>query len=103
MAKMNLLTLAVVASSVGGALAGCSSNKCRGAKADLSCSAAAQSGLTFGGLVVSTQFWDTYTGLESKGQLLPKDSFTLHGLWPDFCNGSWTQYLGLGCNTTISM
>lgn len=50
---------------------------------------------TFGGLVLSTQFWDTYTGLESKGQVLPKNTWTLHGLWPDFCNGSFTQYCDL--------
>jgi ribonuclease T2 len=47
---------------------------------------------TYGGLVLATQFWDTYTGLESSGQVLPKNSWTLHGLWPDFCNGSYTQY-----------
>lgn len=47
---------------------------------------------TFGGLFLATQFWDTNTGLESKGQLLPQNSWTLHGLWPDFCNGSYTQY-----------
>lgn len=50
---------------------------------------------TFGGLLLSTQFWDTYTGLESQGQKLPKDSWTLHGMWPDFCNGSFTQYCDL--------
>lgn len=42
---------------------------------------------TFGGLLLSTQFWDTYTGLEKEGQLLPPNQWTLHGLWPDFCNG----------------
>lgn len=42
---------------------------------------------TFGGLVLLTQFWSTYTGLESQGQLLPSDTWTLHGLWPDYCNG----------------
>ncbi len=47
---------------------------------------------TFGGLLLSTQYWDTYTGLESQGQLLPQDTWTLHGLWPDYCNGSYTQY-----------
>ncbi|KAF2850699.1 ribonuclease T2 [Plenodomus tracheiphilus IPT5] len=50
---------------------------------------------TFGGLLLSTQFWSTYTGLESQGQVLPKDTWTLHGLWPDFCNGSYTQYCDL--------
>ncbi|RMZ90923.1 hypothetical protein DV736_g1843, partial [Chaetothyriales sp. CBS 134916] len=50
---------------------------------------------TYGGLVLSTQFWSTYTGLESQGQLLPPEAWTLHGLWPDFCNGSYTQYCDL--------
>ena len=50
-----------------------------------------------GGLVLQTQFWDTYTGLEEEGQLLPKDSWTIHGLWPDFCDGcvisgSWSMH-----------
>ena len=50
---------------------------------------------TYGGLALNTQFWDTYTGLESDGQVPPKQSWTLHGLWPDFCNGSFTQYCDL--------
>lgn len=68
----------------------------------LSCSPQAQANLTdsccaetYGGLVLSTQFWDTYTGLEKEGQLLPRNTWTLHGLWPDFCNGSYTQYCDL--------
>lgn len=42
---------------------------------------------TPGGLVLQRQFWDTYTGLEDDGQLLPKGSWGIHGLWPDFCDG----------------
>ncbi|KAI0094269.1 ribonuclease T2 [Irpex rosettiformis] len=47
---------------------------------------------TPGGLVLATQFWSTYTGLEKFGQKLPKASWTLHGLWPDNCDGSFGQY-----------
>ncbi|KAK3117466.1 hypothetical protein LTR53_001153 [Teratosphaeriaceae sp. CCFEE 6253] len=50
---------------------------------------------TYGGLLLQTQYWDTYTGLEAEGQLLPGYSWTIHGLWPDFCNGSYTQYCDL--------
>jgi ribonuclease T2 len=39
---------------------------------------------TFGGLLLSTQFWDVYTGRESEDQLLPQTNWTIHGLWPDF-------------------
>lgn len=40
-----------------------------------------------GGLVLQTQYWDTYTGLERSGQLLPEGSWGIHGLWPDNCDG----------------
>ena len=50
---------------------------------------------TYGGLVVATQFWDTHTGMEKSGQVLPNNHWTIHGLWPDFCNGTFTQYCDL--------
>lgn len=39
-----------------------------------------------GGQILLTQFWDTNppTG--------PEDSWTIHGLWPDNCDGTWEQY-----------
>ncbi|KAI1277486.1 ribonuclease t2 [Xylaria sp. FL0933] len=39
-----------------------------------------------GGAVLQTQFWDTSP---STG---PSDSWTLHGLWPDNCDGTYQQY-----------
>ncbi|KAI0478027.1 ribonuclease T2 family protein [Xylaria cf. heliscus] len=100
-----VLSLAVFSQGVlGGLYPGLSTanHTCNLVEPVLSCSENAQPGLvdtccaeTFGGLVLQTQFWNTYTGLESKGQLLPKDSWTIHGLWPDFCNGSYTQYCDL--------
>ncbi|TWU76492.1 hypothetical protein ED733_007382 [Metarhizium rileyi] len=43
---------------------------------------------TFGGLLIATQLWSTFTGLEDKGQVYPKNEWSIHGLWP----GSYTQY-----------
>ncbi|THG94257.1 hypothetical protein EW026_g7177 [Hermanssonia centrifuga] len=38
-----------------------------------------------GGLLLQTQFWDTDP---STG---PSDSWTIHGLWPDNCDGTFTE------------
>ncbi|KAG5974541.1 hypothetical protein E4U55_008174, partial [Claviceps digitariae] len=40
---------------------------------------------------VATQLWSTFTGLETEGQVYPKNSWSIHGLWP----GSYTQYCDL--------
>ncbi|KAG2156673.1 ribonuclease T2 [Suillus bovinus] len=48
-----------------------------------------------GGLVLQAQYWDTYTGLESHGQLLPKGSWSIHGLLPVNCDGTSGQYCDL--------
>ena len=39
-----------------------------------------------GGQVLQTQFWDTDP---ADG---PADHWTIHGLWPDFCDGTFPQY-----------
>lgn len=36
------------------------------------------------GSILSTQFWNVSTG--------PADSFTIHGLWPDYCDGTYPQF-----------
>ncbi|KAK0533421.1 Ribonuclease T2-like [Tilletia horrida] len=38
-----------------------------------------------GGLILLTQFWDSHPAAG------PDDSWTIHGLWPDYCNGSYPQ------------
>ena len=34
---------------------------------------------TYGGLLLQTQFWDTWAD-----KPIPENTWTLHGLWPDF-------------------
>lgn len=52
----------------------------------LSCSSSGSASCCFnspGGQLVQTQFWDTNP---STG---PSDSWTIHGLWPDNCDGTY--------------
>jgi len=39
-----------------------------------------------GGLIAQVQFWDTNPPVG------PTDSWTIHGLWPDHCDGTWSEY-----------
>ncbi|XHF97693.1 ribonuclease T2-like [Aspergillus wentii] len=39
-----------------------------------------------GGSLLQTQFWDTDPAVG------PDDSWTIHGLWPDHCNGGFDQF-----------
>lgn len=39
-----------------------------------------------GGLFLQPSFWWTWTGFEDQGQLLPKESWTIHGLLNFDCN-----------------
>lgn len=46
-----------------------------------------------GGIMLQTQFWDYYPAIGAN------DSFTLHGLWPDNCDGTYEQF----CDTTLNI
>ncbi|ODQ80600.1 hypothetical protein BABINDRAFT_160858 [Babjeviella inositovora NRRL Y-12698] len=46
-----------------------------------------------GGVLLQTQFWDYSPPIG------PSDMFTLHGLWPDNCDGSFEQF----CNNDLNI
>lgn len=46
-----------------------------------------------GGLFAQTQFWDY------KPAVGASDKFTLHGLWPDKCDGTWEQF----CDSSLNI
>lgn len=43
-----------------------------------------------GGKMLLTQFWDTH--VHAGGA---EEDWTLHGLWPDLCDGSFDQFCGM--------
>ncbi|KAF9074958.1 RNase Irp1 [Rhodocollybia butyracea] len=89
-----LLRPAVAAASLGAGSfnkrAGSISSDCAAASTlPLSCSTDSSQGTCCfeapGGLILQTQFWDTST------ETGPTDSFTIHGLWPDNCDGTFEE------------
>ncbi|KAI9777494.1 MAG: ribonuclease T2-like [Peltula sp. TS41687] len=58
--------------------------------APLSCQSTSSAGsccyLSPGGQILQTQFWDTQPATG------PKNSWTVHGLWPDHCDGTFDSY-----------
>lgn len=44
---------------------------------------------TPGGQIALTQFWNSDASAGQPGYVGPSDSWTLHGLWPDHCTGTY--------------
>ncbi|KAJ5100023.1 Ribonuclease T2 [Penicillium argentinense] len=80
-ASVGVLALATFLTGVSADLKTCSRNN------SLSCHSSSQTGTCCynypGGALLQTQFWDTDP---STG---PSDSWTIHGLWPDNCDGTY--------------
>ncbi|GIZ48222.1 hypothetical protein CKM354_001129000 [Cercospora kikuchii] len=53
-----------------------------------------------GGLFLQTYYWMTHTGREEVGQLLPRNRWTIHGLWIDYCDGSYPEYCDIANRQT---
>ncbi|AAS51382.1 ACR156Wp [Eremothecium gossypii ATCC 10895] len=49
-----------------------------------------------GGLILHSQFWNAPYRKRSYRDFGPDDSFTIHGLWNDRCDGSWDQFCRRG-------
>lgn len=47
-----------------------------------------------GGILLQTQFWDYYPPVGAENE------FTLHGLWPDNCDGTYEQFCDSGATIT---
>ncbi|RKO90551.1 ribonuclease T2-like protein, partial [Blyttiomyces helicus] len=62
----------------------------------LSCTNSTLTGLPYSDCCVPSQGFLVYSQNWTAGTL-PKDEWTTHGLWPDFCNGSFSPS-NLGCD-----
>ena len=58
-----------------------------------------------GGIFLQTQFWDYLPSFYEPKEELEKyaQNFTLHGLWPDNCDGSYAQFCDLSRNINYNV